>query len=96
MNVAIKADLLVNGDRAAAYGSPEVLYNRIADLWAAYLGDITITPQDVINMHILMKVARTHPEYHEDSYVDIAGYALVAEKLNLEQSWPAESEELDE
>jgi Domain of unknown function (DUF6378) len=82
------AEQLINGDRAAAYGSPLDQYTKTAALWNAYLGINFITPEDAVNMMILLKVQRNGKDgYHEDSVVDIAGYAGVAEKLHYEKSF---------
>ena len=40
-----------------------------------------LTPQDVANMMILMKVSRAQNGFHRDSYVDIAGYAGCVEMI---------------
>lgn len=83
MNVLLEADSLINGDRAAAYGSPTEQYEHLADLWGAYLG-VNMTALDAVNMMILVKVNRARDGFHRDSYVDTAGYAGVAEKMQNE------------
>ena len=74
---------IVNGARQENYGSPESNFKNIAELWTTYFNTAKntedwydITPVDVANMMILMKMARlmNKPD-HEDSWVDIAGYA---------------------
>lgn len=75
-----EAERIINGDRAEQYGDCRRSFDRIAKLWTAYHGT-GFTEFDVANMMILLKVSRTHDEYHRDSYVDIAGYAGLAEKL---------------
>lgn len=47
---------------------------------------ISLSPEDVANLMILMKVSRAQNGFHRDSYVDIAGYAGCAEKLQDERS----------
>lgn len=75
---------ITSNDRNKAYGNPEDNFTNIAAYWSNYLSqsariDITFTAQDVAHMMILMKMARlaTNPS-HEDSLVDIAGYAACA------------------
>jgi Domain of unknown function (DUF6378) len=86
MSVLETAETLIYGDRAESYGSPLDQYTKVAALWNAYLGVTIIRPEDAVNMMILLKVQRNGREgYHEDSVVDIAGYAGVAEKLHNEQ-----------
>lgn len=74
---------IVNGDRQENYGNPENNFKNISELWTTYFNMAKntedwydITPTDVANMMILMKMARlmNKPD-HEDSWVDIAGYA---------------------
>lgn len=70
-----KALEIVNGARQENYGSPEQNFARIAAFWTLYL-QRHITPADVAIMMILMKTARLQNNVkHEDSWVDIAGYA---------------------
>jgi hypothetical protein len=80
MSVLTKAEELINGDRAAAYGNALDNHKNIADLWTAWLG-WELTPEDVVVMMILLKVARLTDGYHEDSVTDIAGYAGVLERI---------------
>lgn len=83
-----EAKSIVSGARRKAYGHPENNFQRIADLWAAYLRcayptfDVGVTREDVALMMILMKVARLieSPD-HRDSLVDLAGYAATIELL---------------
>lgn len=78
-----EADRLINGDRRDTYGSASESFGRIAGLWSAYLGR-TVTPLDVANLMILLKVSRTKGTFHRDSYVDIGGYSALAEQLALD------------
>ena len=77
------AKTIVNGARQENYGNPESNFRNISELWTTYFNIAKntedwydITPTDVANMMILMKMARlmNKPD-HEDSWVDIAGYA---------------------
>lgn len=77
-----RANQIVNGDRNRDYGDPVTSFNKIAKLWSAYLG-LDISTADVAHMMILMKVSRaTTGVYHEDNYVDIAGYAACAAEIH--------------
>lgn len=70
-----KAKEIVNGARQENYGKPEKNFANIATYWSVYLGR-DIKAVDVAAMMILMKLARleNNPK-HEDSWIDIAGYA---------------------
>lgn len=50
-----------------------------------YYTYVSLNPEDVANLMILMKVSRAQNGFHRDSYVDIAGYAGCAEKLQDER-----------
>lgn len=73
-----KAKQCVCGDREEDYGSPEQNFNRIAELWNAYLNlhVVPITPKDVAVMLALLKIARIASGHAKsDNWVDLAGYA---------------------
>lgn len=71
-----EAKRCVCGQREQDYGSPERNFERIADLWNAYLGKNTVDPVDVAMMLALLKVARIKSGTGTgDSFVDLAGYA---------------------
>ena len=67
-------DAVMRG-REEAYGSPESSFTLIAKFWSAFL-EIEIGPADVAAMMGLLKIARVRNDpAHEDSWVDLAGYA---------------------
>lgn len=79
-----KAIEITEGARQKHYGSPEDNFKNIAEYWQLYLSqrfensseESEIGATDVAIMMLLMKVARlVHDPYHDDSWVDIAGYA---------------------
>ena len=56
---------------------------RIAKLWSYYL-ETPITPADVANMMIMLKVARLrHTPGVLDSWLDIAGYAACGAEVSV-------------
>lgn len=73
------ANKIVNGARQKNYGSPENCFQTIADFWNVYWSHTknhVVSPKDVAAMMILMKVSRLCNDInHEDSWIDIAGYA---------------------
>lgn len=79
-------------DRPDTHGEPEDSFSRIARLWNSYLisdefYDPNIDEEDVVNMMILLKVARnSEGHYHEDNYVDIAGYAENGARIGSDES----------
>lgn len=76
-----KADALVNGDRNEAYGHPYDDYRRVANIYNAISGQ-HLDASDCALIMIAVKLARIGkhhdgPTIHEDSLVDLAGYAWV-------------------
>ncbi len=71
---------LIGGQREDQYGNATESFARIAGLWSAYLG-VPLEGRDVANLMVLMKVSRAKRGFHRDSYVDIAGYAALAERI---------------
>jgi len=74
-------------DRGLNYGSPEDNFNRIARRWQLhflnrYGVNVTVDAHDVAQMMVDMKLARLENQpHHEDSWVDIAGYAACGNNL---------------
>ncbi|AVP41900.1 hypothetical protein SEA_JSQUARED_55 [Mycobacterium phage Jsquared] len=94
MSILTTAEEIINGQRAKDYGDARENHNRIAVLWEAYKRDTSFTEEDVAVMMILLKIARFMENgYHEDTVVDIAGYAGVLEKMQLpkDQRYPAKA-----
>lgn len=80
------AEKCVCNDRQDQYGKPEDSFSAIANLWTAYL-DIgrDITPVDVAQMMILLKVGRAKGNpAHADNWIDMAGYAACAGEIAAE------------
>ena len=88
-SVLSTADSVVNGARADVYGGPEDSFRLIARLWEPYLSakcvsldGACIEPEDVAVMMGLLKVARlAQSPDHEDSWVDLAGYAACGAEI---------------
>lgn len=76
---------IVHGDREKTYGDPGKNLRLIAQYWSTHTG-ITITETDVCIMMMLLKIARlkNNPD-HVDSWIDIAGYAALKNKLDNSQ-----------
>ena len=82
-----KAKKLVSGDRHQKHGDKVVNHENIARLWSSYLQNktqlnINLMPEDVANLMILLKVARSQAgEHNIDDYVDTCGYASIAGEI---------------
>lgn len=73
----LKAADLIDGDRAAIYGDARENHERIAAMWSAILGQ-DLTADQVYMCMIALKLARlANTPDHEDSWIDIAGYAAL-------------------
>tara|TARA_R110001599_G_scaffold159115_3_gene346433 strand:- start:1040 stop:1333 length:294 start_codon:yes stop_codon:yes gene_type:complete len=70
------AEGLITGQRAIDYGDARENHQRIASFWSTYLCK-TLTPADVANMMMLLKIARIMETATDDSYIDICGYAAI-------------------
>ena len=82
-----EADRIINGQRRADYGPVEESFLDIAARWTVELGSKLsepLTPFDVVHLMAQLKLSRAKNGYHRDSYVDIAGYAGLAELLQGE------------
>lgn len=76
-----KAKECVMKDRNSTYGSPEDSFQKVANLWEAYKGT-PFTPKDVALMLALLKVGRLSANpTHDDSWIDLAGYAACGSEL---------------
>lgn len=76
-----EAEAIINGPRATDYGTARENIGRIARLWSAVLG-MEVTPEQVILCMIQVKTARLcHSPTHEDSWMDIAGYVGLWDKM---------------
>lgn len=78
---------LITGDREAEYGTPQVNFQRIADLWNVQLAHLLkdgakFTPTDVALAMLQVKLGRAVQSPKRDTFVDIAGYAGLAFELS--------------
>lgn len=72
---------LVSGDRDRSYGDAKESFGRTAAMWSAILG-VEVTPQQFGQCMIALKLSRlANSPNHEDSAVDIAGYAALLAEL---------------
>jgi len=76
-----KADEFISASRDEIYGDPARNHERIAEMWSAILG-IDVKAEEVALCMIAVKMSRLcqTPE-HEDSWVDIAGYAALGGEI---------------
>ena len=81
--VLAKAGKLIGGNREEIYGSSLVNHERIAVGWRVILGKQDITPGQVAMAWL--KIARlVESPAHEDSWVDLVGYAAIAGEIETQ------------
>lgn len=74
--VCLKSALSAVKVRPDNYGDPKTNFQDIARLWNSVQHAAVYEPENVALFMILVKVARLmHDPTHEDSWIDIAGYA---------------------
>ena len=67
--------------RSDQYGEPRVFFEVLAKRWSLTLGR-TVTPAQVVLCLLDLKLARiSHNPKHQDSIVDLAGYAAVLHEV---------------
>ena len=77
-----KAKTLISGERAKDYGDAYLNHKRIAELWSPIL-DKDITVEQVYACMIAVKLSRLiETPNHEDSWIDICGYAALGGEKN--------------
>src|SRR4030095_12986664 len=86
VNILNEAADLITGQRQEDYGTPQENFTRVADLWNVVIKrnletNTPLSPRQVSDMMILLKVARTVNTPTHDSYVDISGYAGISGEL---------------
>jgi hypothetical protein len=87
-----RANELISGDRQTDYGNKLQNFSQIAMLWQGTLATklqrgAHITPEDVALLMMQVKIARLakNPD-HEDSILDVAGYAGCYEAVQNERA----------
>ena len=77
-----KAKTLISGERAKDYGDAYLNHKRKAELWSPIL-DKDITVEQVYACMIAVKLSRLiETPDHEDSWIDICGYAALGGEKN--------------
>lgn len=81
---------LITGDREHEYGTPQVNFQRIADLWNVQFNHLLaegkkFQPVDVALGMIQVKMGRAVQTPNEDTFKDIAGYTGIAFELTQDE-----------
>lgn len=86
-SVALEAHNLVNGDRQSSYGTPEVHFSSIAEVWTVLFKDllksgVSIPPNFVALAMASLKLIRETNKHSRDNCVDGCGYLEIANRLS--------------
>ena len=72
---------IIHGERQSSYGNALETHQRIAAIWTVVLGQ-PVTAEQVCACMIGLKLARlANSINHRDSWLDIAGYVGVYDKM---------------
>ena len=74
---------IVYGDRHEEYGDAADNFNDIAKMWTDWNRGYHFTKEDVAMMMIMVKIARCHHNWTEDSLKDIVGYCTLIHKFRF-------------
>lgn len=90
-NILQEAEKIVYGDREQNYGNPKENWQDTADIMSAFLHargylarDVQLSADEAAKLMIGVKLAREARKPSRDNRVDIAGYALVADRILTE------------
>jgi len=81
VSINAEADRIINGQRRDDYGPAKESFEKIATGWSVILGTEVSAHQVALAM-VWLKTCRALQGFHRDSFVDICGYAGLAEVLN--------------
>ena len=77
----------VNGDREQDYGTPEMNFLSIANMWNTYIartGHRYLDAKDVAAMLALLKIIRIASGHAKaDNWIDLAGYAACGGEIEI-------------
>tara|TARA_R110002072_G_scaffold135219_2_gene276386 strand:+ start:379 stop:753 length:375 start_codon:yes stop_codon:yes gene_type:complete len=74
---------IVYGDRHEEYGDAANNFDDIARMWTDWNKGWKFTKEDVAMMMIMVKIARCHQNWTEDSLKDIVGYCTILHRFKF-------------
>lgn len=80
-SILTEANSIVNGDRNVQYGDVKTQFQIYADIFKVNTGK-EITPQEVCQVLIAVKLGRERFKHKRDNLVDLAGYTEILNRLN--------------
>ena len=79
-----RAISIISSDREQSNGKPSLTFKLTTALFQSYLDhrpDVPLSNYDICNLNILQKIARSAAAPADDHFLDIAGYAALANEL---------------
>jgi Domain of unknown function (DUF6378) len=91
VDILTEAANLIVGQRQDDYGTPQENFKRMADFANILLKknletNTPVSPRQMADFMILLKIARTINSPTRDSYVDIVGYAGISGELAADEA----------
>jgi Domain of unknown function (DUF6378) len=80
-SINMEAERIINGPRRDEYGPAKESFDKIATGWEVIFG-VNMTSHQVALAMIWLKTCRALNGYQRDSFVDICGYAGLAEVIS--------------
>jgi hypothetical protein len=76
------AEKIINGARQMDYGTARDNFTSTGRIWATILGIEEVTPEQVCLCMVALKLDRLgHSPDHQDSWIDIIGYAALGGEI---------------
>jgi len=86
LEVLEEAIALIHGQRADDYGDAQISFQRMADLVNPIIkkagGNLTATDMSLVMIQVKIARLQESPD-HEDSWIDIAGYAALGAQIAI-------------
>lgn len=89
-----KASDAVHGERQETYGDAADLFDRSTGAFNSMTG-LSLTPEQGMLFVMCMKMTRAQYAYHEDNWVDVAGYSELQGQLHHRRQQRSEEDSGD-
>ena len=79
-SILLEAENLVNGERDDQYGDCVAQFERYAEI-ASLIGKNKLSPADIVNALIAVKLGREAYKHKRDNLTDLCGYAEIKNRI---------------
>lgn len=80
MNILLKADEIIHGERRSAYGDAKLSFGKVAKIWSVIL-NTEISASQVALCMTGLKIVRECANHKEDNLIDACGYIALANEV---------------